>query len=137
MSKSNIINEIYIGNYTTALYESNEFDFVVNCTEESQIPKFKKDDNFFRVSVIDIESQNDLMLKYLPKVTELIHKNINKRILVHCQQGSSRSATVVCAYLIRYRNFSLERAIDYIKSQRPSTFHTIVFKKALEEFSIM
>jgi protein-tyrosine phosphatase len=137
MSKSNIINEIYIGNYTTALYESNEFDFVINCTTELQIPKFKKDDNFFRVPVVDIDIDNDLMLKYLPEVTEIIHKNIDKRILVHCQQGSSRSATVVCAYLIRYRNFSLKLAIDYIKSKRPSTFHTIVFKKALEEFSIL
>lgn len=135
MSKSIIINNTYIGNYTTALYESNSFDFVINCTTE--ILKFKKDENFFRVPVVDIDSYNELMLKYLSKAVDLINKNSNKRVLVHCQQGSSRSATVVCAYLVKYHNMTVKDAINFIKIKRPSTFHTVVFKKALEEFSTL
>jgi protein-tyrosine phosphatase len=134
MSKSKIINNLYIGNYTTALYESNDFDIVINCT--NNIPMFKDDQSkCIRIPIADTEDFNDDLLHHLPSVTEIIHKNIDKKILVHCQQGSSRSASVVCAYLIRYYKMSVTDAVEYVKSKRQSALHTLVFIRALNSYN--
>lgn len=59
----------------------------------------------------------------------------NEKILIHCQQGVSRSCTVLAAYLLRYHNYSIDQIIDFIKAKRPQAFFIeIRFKNVLEEF---
>ncbi|OQV13404.1 hypothetical protein BV898_12356 [Hypsibius exemplaris] len=41
------------------------------------------------------------------------------RVLVHCLMGVSRSASVVLAYLVKYRGMSLEEAHELVRRQRP------------------
>lgn len=41
--------------------------------------------------------------------------------LVHCAAGKGRTGTVLAAYLIRYRGFSLEEAVKYVRSIRPGS----------------
>lgn len=43
----------------------------------------------------------------------------NRRVLVHCQEGVSRSVTMVMAYLIAHRSLSLAQAYRRIVFQRP------------------
>uniref|UniRef100_A0A8D0H913 Dual specificity protein phosphatase n=1 Tax=Sphenodon punctatus TaxID=8508 RepID=A0A8D0H913_SPHPU len=45
-------------------------------------------------------------------------KNSNGRVLVHCQAGISRSATICLAYLIQSRRVRLEEAFDFVKQRR-------------------
>ena len=40
-------------------------------------------------------------------------------VFVHCQMGQSRSAAVVCAYLMRANGWPFRRAFDYMKEKRP------------------
>ncbi|XP_075162342.1 MAP kinase-specific phosphatase [Haematobia irritans] len=42
----------------------------------------------------------------------------NGRILVHCNAGVSRSASVVIAYLMKYHNMDFETAYSHVKSLR-------------------
>ena len=41
------------------------------------------------------------------------------RVLVHCKMGISRSASTVCAYLMKSLNWSLEQALSHVKTCRP------------------
>ena len=41
-----------------------------------------------------------------------------KNILIHCYMGSSRSATIISAYLIKYYNFTVSQSIQLLKKQR-------------------
>ncbi|XP_006010324.1 dual specificity protein phosphatase 2 [Latimeria chalumnae] len=45
-------------------------------------------------------------------------KNSGGRVLVHCQAGISRSATICLAYLMRTQRVRLEEAFDFIKQRR-------------------
>ena len=42
----------------------------------------------------------------------------NDEILVHCAQGKSRSATIVVMYLMRNKQWTFDKAVDYAKKRR-------------------
>lgn len=43
----------------------------------------------------------------------------DRKVLVHCQAGASRSASVVAAYLINRFGMTTDQALDFLKIQRP------------------
>lgn len=57
-----------------------------------------------------------------------IHGHINDaaselvrgKILIHCYQGKSRSVAVCCAYLMRFYEYSLDEALQLVRSVRPT-----------------
>lgn len=57
-----------------------------------------------------------------------------KRLLVHCQKGKSRSATVVIAYLILMNGMAVKEALDYVTSKRPIVEPNIGFFECLRVF---
>lgn len=52
-------------------------------------------------------------------------------ILVHCQKGQSRSATIVCAYLIYRNGWSVDYALRYMRSIRSCVAPNIGFLHSL------
>jgi rhodanese-related sulfurtransferase len=53
--------------------------------------------------------------------TFYIKNNLDKQnpVLVHCAKGHHRSAAVVVAFLIRYKNWDFVKAYEYINKLRP------------------
>lgn len=58
----------------------------------------------------------------------------NKNILVHCHAGLSRSATIVCAYLIRKNGWSCEEAVSFVKKKRNRIRPNEGFIKMLKDY---
>lgn len=56
------------------------------------------------------------------------------RVLVHCVQGVSRSASFVLAYLISKRKMTLQDALDYVKERRPCCKPNYGFLAQLSKF---
>lgn len=44
---------------------------------------------------------------------------LDEKVLVHCNQGASRSTTVVVAYLMKKQRLSLDEAVNHVKHCRP------------------
>lgn len=58
----------------------------------------------------------------LPHLTALIDRKINasnQKVLVHCQQGVSRSASLIIAYIMKSQSMDINEAYAYVKSKSP------------------
>ncbi|KAF9784945.1 protein-tyrosine phosphatase-like protein [Thelephora terrestris] len=55
---------------------------------------------------------------------------------VHCVMGISRSATVVCAYLIAEKGMTAPAAIDFVRGKRPVVCPNVGFQRQLGEYAI-
>ena len=141
-----IINNLYVGNASSAKFALNKFDLIVNCTEN--IPVSLRDSfhdspngKVTRIPIDDLKEDNQHLLRYLPSVTQEIHQVLsnNGRVLIHCQQGASRSCSVAAAYLIRYFDRNVEEAVKFMQSKRAEAFfcNNVVFREALEKFQIL
>ncbi|XP_073836366.1 MAP kinase-specific phosphatase [Musca autumnalis] len=56
------------------------------------------------------------------------------RVLVHCNAGVSRSASVVIAYLMKHQNMDFEMAYQHVKSKRECIQPNAGFLKQLRTF---
>lgn len=61
-------------------------------------------------------------------------REAGKGVLVHCFAGKSRSATVLCAYLMQYCHMPMADALNAIKLARPQVCPNSGFLKQLEVF---
>ncbi|KAI9444308.1 phosphatases II [Lactarius indigo] len=57
-----------------------------------------------------------------------------RNVLVHCQQGVSRSAAIVIAYLIRKRGMSFDSAVAFVRQRRPCIKPNSGFVRCLQEW---
>ena len=64
------------------------------------------------------------ILKAFPEALDFIDKALDSQgcVLVHCNAGISRSATIVLAHLMKQKGMSLNDAFAYLRSKRPSSF---------------
>ncbi|XP_030628668.1 dual specificity protein phosphatase 2 [Chanos chanos] len=71
-----------------------------------------------------------------PKAIQFIEsvKNSGGRVLVHCQAGISRSATICLAYLIHARRVRLDEAFDFVKRRRHVISPNLAFMGQLLQF---
>jgi len=76
---------------------------------------------YFTICIRDIESED--IMKYFDDVADFIHNSLCGspvvHVLVHCNQGRSRSAVCLAAYLIKYHGMIAETAIEHLRKQRP------------------
>ena len=81
-------------------------------------------------------NEKDLLLKLKgagDKLKELLDKG--KTVYVHCTAGMGRATATVAIYLILYEDYSVEEAINFIKSYRPVACPNVkVINKVVEQY---
>lgn len=113
------------------------FDAILDmCEDNPNEGLFSKNNNldympcFVRDTRCPPQSQFDAL-------TEFIHGHVEKghKVYVHCHAGMGRAPTATCAYLIRFCDYTVEQAIDFLKLKR--RYHRVSFvqKEGLEEFA--
>jgi len=102
----------------------NSIDVVINCTKN--LPFINNSKKSIRVSVEDNLEKEEIasLYKYLEPITKFIHVQLvnNKKVFVHCYAGKQRSASVVCAYLMKFMDLSYKEGTELIKSKRYHIF---------------
>lgn len=77
------------------------------------------------------------MSEHLPRAVNTIIDTLkggHGRVLVHCEAGRSRSASVIVAVLVRYRGYTLEDSKLLVRSKSPEALKHDGFRPALEEY---
>jgi protein-tyrosine phosphatase len=119
-----IPGKLYLGGalesaYNNDFISNNKITHIINCAKELSI-KYPLGITGYRIDLEDdnpegasalIEAGAILLKKWLedPKAV----------ILVHCFAGMSRSVSVVAAYLVINKNYTVKRAIQFLESCRP------------------
>lgn len=96
----------------------------------------------FIVSHIDVKDngasdQTEILRRVLDENVDKLHQHIESgnTCFVHCMYGISRSSTIVAAYLIKYKKFTVLGAIEYISSLRPQIAPKMNFRMLLKEYA--
>lgn len=86
------------------------------------------------ISAEDHASQN--LLQQFEKTNAFVEQALsaNGRVLVHCAMGVSRSATIVCAYLMHAQKSTFLDALRLLQKARPSCAPNVGFIEQLEVY---
>eukprot|EP01062_Namystynia_karyoxenos_P009647 TRINITY_DN13405_c1_g1_i1.p1 TRINITY_DN13405_c1_g1~~TRINITY_DN13405_c1_g1_i1.p1 ORF type:complete len:434 (+),score=91.52 TRINITY_DN13405_c1_g1_i1:102-1403(+) len=110
----------------------------VLCLDEGCRPKHPDDFSYLRVTQLeddiyaDVLSQLPAALAFLKRVTES-----SAAVLVHCEMGRSRSASVVLAWLMLHRGKSLSDAWATVQRIRPIVSPNAAFCRQLRLLDAM
>jgi len=87
-----------------------------------------------RFDIMDVPSAD--LKSHLDEACARIDKSLRsgKNVLVHCQQGISRSAAIVIGYLIKTYYMSYESAFNLVKRYRPCIKPNSGFVKCLRDW---
>ncbi|KAL6309305.1 protein-tyrosine phosphatase-like protein [Sparassis latifolia] len=141
-SASRILPRLYLSNLLTAEDEAElsslRITHVVSVLEIA--PKFPPSMSHLKILHIPIEdSAKTDILQYLEQTTHYIKSALEEdeknAVLVHCFMGMSRSATVVCAYLIATTDMLPSDAVQFVRDRRSIVCLNIGFRDQLETYA--
>ncbi|KAF2311538.1 hypothetical protein GH714_024633 [Hevea brasiliensis] len=115
MLRNDAIKLCQENNFNTGFFEGNDNNCVVDAYElksDSQYPDLFEYRNY---SICDNEDAN--ISTIFEEASDFIDRveSIGGRVLVHCFEGKSRSATLVLAYLMLKKNFTLLEAWNALR----------------------
>ncbi|GMH97043.1 hypothetical protein TrST_g5968 [Triparma strigata] len=118
---------LWLGNFYDAL-QRHHFKYIVNCTTVAY------DLDGIQLSFMNIEDdESENIGSHLPRQTTWISGCIQAggSVLVHCEHGVSRSATVIIAYIMKERSMTAIDALQHVRNLRPCVCPNENFLEAL------
>lgn len=134
---SKITENIYLGNKEASsnynFLKENKITHILVCGSDLEIHYA----DFFKYKIVNIlDHDNEDIKKYFNDCYEFIEEAVknDKKILIHCSAGISRSATITCAYLMKKQNINMNEALKIIWEGRIIAEPNRGFKKQLNEY---
>ena len=113
--------------------KKNQISHIVNVTCDLPMLDFPGV-SVTRYPAIDDPSQD--LKKYFNPAADFIHETIKSggKVVVHCMAGVSRSASIILAYLVKYRNMTLREAFKHTRDRRSIVHPNFGFFRQLIDF---
>ncbi|XP_019882495.1 dual specificity protein phosphatase Mpk3 isoform X1 [Camponotus floridanus] len=120
---SRVLPFLYLGNGRDAadlqLLRALGATRVLNVT--SQLPGYHEERGITYRQIPASDSGHQNLKQYFEEAFDFIEeaRKAGSSVLVHCQAGVSRSATIAIAYIMRHKGLSMVEAYKLVKSARP------------------
>lgn len=129
-----ITEYLYLGDCTMSdpsILETYDISAVVRLAHGPALPEHI---NVLNICIEDHPAAN--LEQYFPAIISFIkvHKLQNKKVLVHCLAGISRSSSAIIAYMMCEYHLSLIKAYNYTKAKSPIIRPNPGFVKQLQKF---
>lgn len=150
-----IIPNLFLGNLDSLYVWMNEYNMmhprspitgIVSCLtkQEFSLERFmstapnRASINYMQIDIDDAEDVN--IKEYAEEFCDFLRDhhdvyNEQKKVLVHCAMGISRSATFVIAYLMSDFGFALNAALRHVRSKRRIVNPNLGFMRQLQDFT--
>lgn len=138
---SRICSGLYLGGHSDAVdvafLQRQHITGIVSCCSSSDFGS--PDDTEIKHIRVDVEDiSNEPILAGFDEVYRFILFHLKcapmTAVLVHCRSGVSRSATIVIAFIMRYKQMDLRNAFLYVIDKRPCICPNIGFVNQLCKF---
>lgn len=132
-----IIEGLYLGSlsavYNYEHLKQNNITHIISIIP-GFTPPYPNDFEYMIVNALDDEQTN--LFNVFEKTNKFINKAYeeNGKILVHCAVGRSRSATIVCAYIIDSFGMNVDYVLNVVKEKRNIVEPNSSFLKQLQEY---
>ncbi len=133
-----IIDNIYLSNLRDAqnynLIRENNIRAVCRLSEDKNssiygpdilFKNYEIEDNFLYKDELIVIAENIVSTIVIPA------QKYNMNVLIHCNEGQSRSVSVIIYYMITRRNYTYDDALNHIKSIKPDAKPNNAFAEIL------
>lgn len=125
-----MINHIYKGIHISGSRVLKQQDYIREMGIEAilRVDSLNRNDGQWEktFALLDMPFSDGLAVPplFFAKGTAFIHEQVQteRKMLVHCHMGVSRSVTMVLAYLIEYEKMTLAQAYKTVVTQRPIAY---------------
>jgi len=130
---------LFLGSYYDACnfkkLEEFQINFILNVKDSCRFPPQPFE---LKHVPVDDYGRTNLSKDVFPRCFKFMNKvKENKgRVLIHCQSGVNRSASIVLAYLMTYRQMTFKEAFLFLRERRPIVSPHESYMKQLREYEV-
>jgi atypical dual specificity phosphatase len=114
-------------------YFQTATEFISDALGTTNVPAVNKEE---MKAVKDVTAVLEGNSRPFPSPDSEVDPNPRNVVLVHCLAGMSRSATIVCAYLLATTSMNTHETISFVRSKRSIIRPNYGFEKQLKEWEV-
>ncbi len=138
-----IIDNLFLSNLQDALnpdlIAKNNINIVVRLSEDDKHPAseyYDRSIEYYNYVLEDNCLYTKEIIQYSKEIYALIESKPDSYILIHCNEGQSRSVSVFIYYLMTKHKYSFDDALRYIQHIKPDVNPNYSFEQVLRNYDI-
>jgi hypothetical protein len=136
-----IVDNIYLSNIHAArdsnLVKSNKIDIVCRLSEDDNKSIYDDSIKFHNFFVEDNGMYGYELLESFSKISKIVKQNPTKNILIHCNEGKSRSVCIIILLLMMNKKLSVLEAHSLVKSKKSDVLPNHGFATVLVDLEML
>lgn len=133
-----IVDNVYLSNLHDArnmqLISANNIQIVIRLSEDDNKSIYPKAIQFYNFVLEDNCLYKAELLQYSKLIKDIVQQNSNKNILIHCNEGQSRSVSAIIYYLMTTYKIGFDTSLNLIKKIKSDVKPNNSFQMALRAF---